>query len=65
MTDKTRITEGEMRVILFAVEHGYRQCENGRNLQAALASVHAMFVVRESILGWLFGMVVERLEKSP
>jgi hypothetical protein len=47
MTDRTRITEGEMRVILFAVEHGYRQCEKGSNRQAALASVHAMFCVGE------------------
>jgi hypothetical protein len=49
MIDRTRITEGEMRVILFAVEHGYRQCEKGHNLQAALASVHAMFCVGEKV----------------
>lgn len=36
-----------MRLILFAVEHGYRQCEKGSNLQATLASVHAMYRVAE------------------
>lgn len=48
MPDRVRISEGQMRLILFAVEHGYRQCEKGQNLQAALASVHAMYRVEES-----------------
>lgn len=43
MPDRVRVTEGQMRLMLFAVEHGYRQCEKGHNLQAALASVHAMY----------------------
>jgi hypothetical protein len=43
MPDRVRVSEGQMRLILFAVEHGYRQCEKGQSLQAALASVHAMY----------------------
>lgn len=49
MPDRVRITEGEMRVILFAVEHGYRQCEKSQNLQAALASVHNMYRIDDKL----------------
>lgn len=47
MPDRVRISEGQMRLILFAVEHGYRQCEKGSNLEAAIASVHSMYRVAE------------------
>lgn len=47
MPDRVRISEGQMRLILIAVEHGFRQYEKGQNLQAALASVHDMYRVDE------------------
>lgn len=50
MPDRTIITEGQMRLILFAVEHGYVQCEKGNNLQAALATVHEMYRVQKPIM---------------
>ncbi len=43
MPDRVTVSEGQMRLILFAVEHGYRQCEKGQNLQAALHTVHEMY----------------------
>lgn len=45
MADRVKISEAQMRVIMIAVEHGFRQCEKGQNLQAALASVHDMYCV--------------------
>ena len=50
MPDRVRVTEGQMRLILFAVEHGFRKCEKGENLQAALASVHLMYRVDDTAI---------------
>lgn len=45
MTEKIRLTNAQMNVMLVAVEHGFKQCEKGVNLQAALASVYDLYEV--------------------
>jgi hypothetical protein len=45
MFDRIKLTQSQMNVMLLAVEHGYRQCEKGHNLQAALASVFELYEV--------------------
>lgn len=44
---RDRITAQQMFVIEMAAEHGYRSCEKGRNLQAALEAIRALYVVAE------------------
>lgn len=44
---KIRLTNAQMNVMLVAVEHGYKQCEKGANLQTALGSVHDMYEVED------------------
>lgn len=41
------ISQQQMNLILMAVEHGYRQCEKGNNLEAALVSVFSLYVVKK------------------
>lgn len=43
--ERLKISQQQMNLILMAVEHGVRQCEKGRNLQAALASVFELYEV--------------------
>lgn len=44
---KIKITQGQMNTILTAVEHGFREAERGKNLQAALAGVHEIYEVEK------------------
>ena len=46
-----QITQGQMNLILMAVDHGYRMCERGHNLQAALASVFDLYEVSTTETG--------------
>jgi hypothetical protein len=43
--EKIKLTQSQMNVMLVAVEHGYKQCEKGNNIQAALASVFDLYEV--------------------
>lgn len=43
---KIALTQSQMNVMLVAVEHGFKQCEKGNNLQAALASVFDLYEVK-------------------
>lgn len=45
--EKIALTQDKMNVMLLAVEHGYKQCEKGHNLQAALASVFEIYEVKK------------------
>lgn len=45
MAEKIKLTNAQMNVMLVAVEHGYKQCEKGANLEAALASVYDLYEV--------------------
>lgn len=45
MTERIKLTQGQMNIMLVAVEHGYRQCEKGANLGTALASVYDLYEV--------------------
>lgn len=45
--EKIALTQSQMNVMLLAVEHGYKQCEKGHNLQAALASVFDLYEVKK------------------
>lgn len=42
---KIMLNNAQMNLMLVAVEHGYKQCEKGVNLKAALASVYDMYEV--------------------
>lgn len=46
MMEKIALTSDQMNVMLVAVEHGFKQCEKGNNLQAALASVYDLYEVK-------------------
>lgn len=43
--EKIKLTQAQMNIMLVAVEHGYKQCEKGMNLQAAMASVFDLYEV--------------------
>jgi hypothetical protein len=40
------VTEPQMRLIQLAIEHGYRACERGKNLQAALIDANNLYIVK-------------------
>lgn len=44
--EKIAITQGQMNLVLMAVEHGFKQREKGNNLEAALASVFELYEVK-------------------
>lgn len=46
--EKIKLTQGQMNVMLLAVEHGYKQHEKGASLEAALASVFELYDVQKS-----------------
>lgn len=48
--EKIAITQGQMNLVLMAVEHGFRQCEKGNNLEAARASVFELYEVKSTRL---------------
>ncbi len=39
------VSHGQMNIILMAVEHGFRQCERGANLETALKSVFDLYEI--------------------
>jgi len=39
------LTRGQMNLVLMAVEHGFRECERGKNLQGALEGVFRLYKV--------------------
>ena len=42
---KLAVSQGQMNLILMAVEHGFREGERGKNLEGALASVFELYEV--------------------
>lgn len=47
--ERVKISQSQMNVMLLAVEHGYKQCEKGHNLQAAMASVFELYEVAKPL----------------
>lgn len=47
--ERIKISQSQMNVMLLAVEHGYKQCEKGHNLQAAMASVFELYEVAKPL----------------
>lgn len=45
--EKTKVTLGMMNLALVAIEHGYKQCERGNNLEAALLSAYDLFEIEK------------------
>lgn len=45
MLERTKLNLSQMNDILLGIEYGYKQCEKGHNLQAALASAFELFEV--------------------
>lgn len=45
MPEKIIVTQREMNLILMALEHGFRECERGKNLEAALVGVFDLYRV--------------------
>jgi hypothetical protein len=43
-----KVTQAEMNSILVGVEHGFKEAEKGKNLQAAMASVFDHFELKTS-----------------
>lgn len=43
--ERAKVTQSQMNLILMAVEYGVRQCEKGKNLQAALEGVFELYEV--------------------
>lgn len=43
--DPIPVTQGQMNLILTAVEHGFREHERGKNLEGALAGVFQLYRV--------------------
>src|SRR5690348_121297 len=41
--EKIALTQSQMNLMLVAVEHGFKQCEKGLNLEAALVSVFDLY----------------------
>lgn len=46
--ERIKITQGQMNLMLAAVEHGFREHERGKNLQAAIASIFDMYEVTKT-----------------
>ncbi len=46
--EKIKISLGQMNLMLMAVEHGFKQHEKGKNLDAAWASLYDMYEVAKS-----------------
>lgn len=44
-TEKIKLTNSQMNLMLVAVEHGFQQCEKGNNLEAAFMSVYDLYEV--------------------
>lgn len=42
---KIEVTQTQMNLILAAVEHGFREGERGKNLEAALSGVFELYAV--------------------
>jgi len=45
--EKIALTQSQMNLMLVAVEHGFKQCEKGFNLEAALMSVFDLYEVKK------------------
>jgi len=43
--ERIALTQGQMNLVLMAVEHGFREHERGKNLQGALESVFKLYKV--------------------
>lgn len=46
---KVKVPLTQMNLILVAVEYGFKQCERGKNLDAAFLSVYDLFEVEKPL----------------